>query len=81
MLEAMIGGESDPKALAKLANARIKATPETLVRALDGRLTEVYRVLLRVHLAQIDAVDASVATIDRHVETHLDPFRTAVEQV
>jgi transposase len=81
MLEAMIAGESDPQALAKLANPRIKATPETLVRALDGRLTEVHRVLLRVHLAQIDAVDASIAAIDRHVETHLDPFRTAVEQI
>jgi transposase len=81
MLEAMIAGESDPQALAKLANPRIKATPETLARALDGRLAEVHRVLLRVHLAQIDAVDTSIATIDRHVETHLDPFRTAVEQV
>lgn len=81
MLEAMIAGESDPQALAKLANARIKATPETLVRALDGRLMEVHRVLLRVHLAQIDGVDASIAAIDRHVETNLDPFRTAVEQV
>jgi transposase len=81
MLEAMIAGESNPQALAKLANPRIKATPETLVRALDGRLTEVHRVLLRVHLAQIDAVDASIAAIDRHVETHLDPFRTAVGQV
>src|SRR5262245_41710266 len=45
MLEAMIAGESDPQALAKLANPRIKATPETLVRALDGRLMEVHRVL------------------------------------
>jgi transposase len=81
MLEAMAAGESDPRALAKLANPRIKASPETLVRALDGRLTEVHRVLLRVHLAQIDAVDASIATLDQHVETHLDPFRAAVEQV
>lgn len=38
-------------------------------------------MLLRLHLDQIDAVDRSIATIDRHVEAHLDPFRTAVEQV
>ena len=81
MLEAMIAGESDAKRLARLASPRIKAAPETLERALDGRLGEVQRLLLRVHLAQIDAVEASIATIDRHVETHLDPFRTAVEQV
>ena len=39
MLEAMIAGESGPERLAKLANPRIKASHETLVRALDGRLT------------------------------------------
>ena len=43
MLEAMIAGESDPKRLAALASPRIKASPETLMRALDGRLTEVHR--------------------------------------
>jgi len=81
MLEAMIAGENDPVRLAELASPRIKAATETLVRALDGRPTEVHRVLLRLHLDQIDAIDRSIAVIDRHVEAHLDPFRTAVEQV
>lgn len=81
MLEAIIAGESNPERLAALANARIKASPETLVRALDGRPTEVHRVLLRLHLDQIDAIDRSIAAIDRHVEARLDPFRTALEQI
>src|SRR5262249_47481022 len=81
MLEAMIAGESDAKRLALLANPRIKAAPAALERALDGRLSKVHRVLLRVHLAQIDAIDAAIATLDEHVEAHLAPFRTALEQV
>jgi transposase len=81
MLEAMIVGETDPQALAELASPRIKASPETLRRALDGRLTEVHRVLLRIHLDQIEALDRSIAVIERRAEDRLDPFREAVEQI
>ena len=81
MLEAIIAGERDPERLAGLANPRIKAPTETLIRALDGRPSEVHRLLLRLHLDQIDALDRSTAAIDRHVEAHLDPFRSAVEQI
>ena len=81
MLEAMIAGESDPKRLAELASPRIKASPETLMRALDGRLTEVHRVLLRIHLDQIEALDRSIAVIERRAEDRLDPFREAVELI
>jgi transposase len=81
MLEAIIAGESDPKRLAELANPRIKASPETLMRALDGRLSEVHRVLLRIHLDQIDALDKSIAVIERRAEDRLDPFRQAVELI
>ena len=81
MLEAIIAGQSDPARLAELASARIKASPQTLARALDGRPSQTHRVLLRLHLDQIDATDRSIAVIDQHVEAHLAPFRTAVEQI
>jgi len=44
-------------------------------------VTKSHRFLLRLHLDQIDALDASIATIDAEVETGIAPFRTAVEQV
>lgn len=81
MLEAIIAGERDPGRLADLANARIKASREALMKVLDGRPREEQCLLLRVHLDQIDGLDRSIATIDRHVEAHLDPFRCAVEQI
>jgi transposase len=60
MLEAIIAGESDPEHLADLAHPRIKASRGDLTRALDGRVTKVHRVLLRLHLDQIDALDRSM---------------------
>src|SRR5215510_12245674 len=81
MIEALIAGEHSPSKLARLANHRIKASQGTLREALRGRVTKSHRFLLRLHLGQVDAIDAAIAEIDREVETGIAPFRTAVEQV
>lgn len=81
MIEALIAGEKDPAKLARLADPRVKASKESLREALRGRVTKSHRFLLRLHLRQIDAIDAAIAEIDREVEASIAPFRTAVEQV
>ncbi|TNC93328.1 MAG: transposase IS116/IS110/IS902 family protein [Stygiobacter sp.] len=77
MIEALIGGETDPAVLAGLAR-RLKAPDNKLQAALRGRVTRHHRFLLRLHLNQIDALDAAMAEIDAEVEAHLAPFRTAI---
>jgi transposase len=80
MIEAMIAGESDPAKLAALADRRIKASQETLREALRGRIRTHHRFLLRLHLQQIDALDAAIAAIDTEVGTTMpDDFRDAVK--
>jgi transposase len=81
MLEALIAGETNPAKLASLADRRVKASAEDLREALRGRVTKHHRFLLRLHLNQIDASEAAVATIDAEVEANLGPFRTAVELI
>jgi transposase len=79
MIEALIAGESDPERLAQLAHRRIKATPEALREALRGRVTGHHRFLLRLHLKQIDAINAVIDDIDQEVDAHIEPFRTAIQ--
>jgi transposase len=81
MIEALIAGETNPAKLAGLADRRVKASPEELREALRGRVTKHHRFLLRLHLNQIGALDAAMATVDVQVEANLGPFRTAVEQI
>ena len=81
MIEALIAGESDPAKLARLANYRLKTSQEKLREALRGRVTKHHCFLLRLHINQIDALDAAIATIDRQVEAGIAPFRVAVDQV
>jgi transposase len=52
-----------------------------LREALRGRVTKQHRFLLRLHLNHIDALEATVATIDAQVEESLAPFRAAVELI
>ena len=78
ILEALIAGETEPATLAALAHRRIKAPREKLEEALRGRITAHHRFLLRLHLRQVDALDAAIGDIDREVEADLEPFRAAV---
>jgi transposase len=79
MIEALIAGESDPERLAQLAHRRIKAPPEALREALRGRVTRHHRFLLRLHLQQIDAINAAIGEIDQEVDAQIEPFRTAIQ--
>jgi transposase len=81
MIEALIAGETNPAKLVQLADPRLKASTAQLCKALRGRVTKNHRFLLRLHLGQIDALDAAIAAIDRQVEADLAPFRVAAEQV
>jgi transposase len=79
MLEAVIGGESDPAKLAALADPRIKTAPEKLREALHGRIMPHHRLLLQLHLQQIDALNVAIGSLDREVDARIEPFRTVVE--
>jgi len=78
IVEALIAGETEPATLAALAHQRVKAPPEKLAEALRGRVTPHHRFPLRLHLRQVDALEAAVGDIDREVEADLEPFRAAV---
>jgi transposase len=81
MIAALIAGETDPVKLARLADRRVKASAEELRESLRGRVTKHHRFLLHLHLTQIDALEAAIATVDAQVEESLGPFRTAVELI
>ena len=77
MIEAMIGGETDPVALAGLADRRIKAPPEVLCEALRGRVTGHHRFMLGLQLEHIDALDRMIDKIDQQIDASVEPFRDA----
>jgi transposase len=81
MIEALIAGQTEPQALAALADGRIHATADQLEAALRGRVTVHHRFILKLHLDHLDAVDAAIARIDKEVDSQVEPFRVAVEML
>src|SRR5438874_7781705 len=81
IIQALIDGETDPAKLAALAHWKVRASAATLREALRGRIKRHHRFLLRLHLQQVDALDAAIAEIDREADAGLACFRDAVKQL
>src|SRR4029453_7015822 len=78
VLQALIAGETDPELLADLTRGRLKATRADLIDALHGRVTDHHRFMVKLHLAQVDALETAIATIEARIGDALGPFRAAV---
>jgi transposase len=68
MLEALIGGERDPKALAKLARGRLRVKHAALVEALTGQFTEHHAFVARMLLDQIDTLGEQIQRLTAKIE-------------
>ena len=74
MLAAVAAGEEDPETLADLAKGALRAKLEALQRALEGRVKDHHRVLLRTILDHILFLERAIAQLDQEVAQALGPF-------
>src|SRR5262245_9136032 len=81
MLEALISGETDPEKLADLARKRLREKIPALRRALQGRVTEHHRFLLRLHLDHIAHLEEMIGRLGARIEEALAPFAAAQERL
>src|SRR6185295_3497611 len=67
--------------LVQLKRRGIRATKEQLLDALQGRLQEHHRVVLQIHLDQIDSIEQAMTELEARMEGLLEPFRDQVDLV
>jgi transposase len=67
ILEALIAGQRDPKALAELAIGKMRAKRKELIAALEGQFEDHHAELARMLLDQIDALTAQIDQISARV--------------
>jgi transposase len=75
MLNAIVAGESDPQRLAELALGNARKKTAELREALHGRITEHHRMLLKLHLDVITALQRTLAELDAAVGKALTPIQ------
>jgi transposase len=81
MLEAMAGGQTDAEALADLARGKLKSKREELVLALEGRIRDYHRFLLRQLLDHIAFLDRTIEQVSGKIEEALRPFADLVQRL
>ena len=81
MLKALIGGQTDANQLAALGSEHLAASRQTLVAALQGKVTAHHRFLLSQHLRMIEHLEQTVVEFEAQIEAALKPFRAAVERL
>jgi transposase len=81
MLEALIAGETDPEKLADLARKRLREKIPQLQLALQGRVTEHHRFLLRMHLDHVSHLEELIGRLGARVEEAMAPFAEAVQRL
>jgi transposase len=83
MLKALGEGETDPAALAALADQRLRATPAELRDALGAcsELNPVYRRLVNMALADLQLIEQQVDQLDQEIAGLLRQHQDAVERL
>jgi transposase len=77
MIRAIIAGQEDPERLAELAKRRLRGKIPELKRALDGRVTEHHRFLLRALMDQHEALEGLIARYAERIDAAMQPFGAA----
>jgi len=83
MLKALADGETNPAALAALADRKLRATPEQLCDALGActDLKPVYRRLLKMVLEQLQSLDQQIGQLDQEMAMLLNQHQDAVTRL
>ncbi len=83
MLKALAEGETNPAALAALADERLRATPEQLCDALGActELNVVYRRLLKMALEELRLIDEQIGELDKEMASLLSEHQDAVQRL
>jgi len=83
MLQALADGETDPAALAAMADKRLRATPAQLCDALGActELNPVYRRLLKMALKELEFLEQEIGQLDQEIANLLRPHEDAVKRL
>jgi transposase len=77
IIRAIVAGERDPQALARLRDRRCKHSAADIATALDGRYRPEHLTELRLCLRMWDAYQAAIADLDPVIAAHLRSMRKA----
>ena len=76
MLEALVEGKATPQEMAELAKKKLRNKIPELQLALEGKVEEHHRFLLKLQLDRLKAVEEDLGMLEQRIEEKLKPYAT-----
>jgi transposase len=81
MIERLIEGETDPHKLADLAQRQLRGKIPELEKALEGKLTDHHRFLLKLLWKELAQQEELIAELNAKIAEHTRPFTCEIERL
>ncbi len=82
VIDAIIGGETDPGKLAALCtNRRLKSSKEEIALAVEGNFTEHHIFMIRAIRTSIANIETEIDHLDKEIERRMQPIDAQVRQL
>jgi transposase len=78
ILAQLLAGEEDATKLADLSRRRLRAKLPQMQLALQGRMTDHHRWMLRVLWEQLEFLEAQIAKLDAQIHEQVRPYEDAI---
>jgi transposase len=74
MLEALVEGKATPQEMAELAKRKLRKKIPELELALEGKIEEHHRFLLKLQLQRLEAVEKDLAVLEQRIREKLESY-------
>jgi len=81
MIQRLIGGETNPCKLADLAQRQLRGKIPDLEKALEGKLTDHHRFLLKLLWKELSQQEELITELDSKIEEHTRPHAAEIERL
>lgn len=81
MLQALIGGESDPNVLSSLAKGRLRNKKAELHKALQGKVGAHHKLILAQLLADMDLFDEQIVELSQEIQRRVDQQQENIDRI
>lgn len=81
MIDALVEGNRDPKALSELAKGVLRKKIPQLETALEGSFTDHHARLIRLNLELVDKLNAQIMQLDEYLDEMMEPFQAQIQRI
>ena len=74
MVRALIEGKANPKEMAELAKRKLRSKIPELELALEGKIEEHHRFLLKLQLDRLESLEKDLEVLEQRIQQKLEPY-------